>query len=617
LNHPESREPPDVGCYEVKEANLRFDTVAVNHRIAAMLCHRQHLGLLALTSALLSFAPRTPAADDYVPGPDSTVQEGVPKGEVIKDTFAESRIFPGTWREYWVYIPKQLDSAQPAPVMIFQDGIQYKAPVVFDNLIHKKEIPPLVGVFVMHGRVRSANSNALDRFNRSYEYDGLGDNYARFLLDELLPQIARKHHLNLSTNGNDRAIAGASSGGICAFTAAWERPDAFRRVFSSIGTFVGLRGGNNYPILIRKTEPKPIRIFLQDGSADQNIYGGDWWMANQEMERALVFAGYDVQHAWGDGGHNGKQATAIFPEVVRWLWRDYPGLIVPDPDHKSRQQPLLDLLVPSEGWQLVSEGHGFTEGPAVNRRGEVFFTDIPKSRIHKVGADGRVTVFAEDTGNANGLMFGPDGRLYACANGRKQIVAYDEQGHASVVADGLESNDVCVNERGDLYVTDPGHQEVWFIPKTGERRVVDKGVEFPNGVRLSPDQSLLYVADMRGQFVYSYSVLADGSLTNKQPYFHIHLPDGSKGSGADGMTVDTNGTLYVATAMGVQFCDQAGRVNGILPKPQNKWLANLVFGGPDFSDLYITCGDKVYKRRTRQRGVVAFEPPRKPKAPRL
>ena len=150
------------------------------------------------------------AADDYKLGPDSLPQEDVPRGEVTKYRWS-SKIFPGTERDYWVYVPKQYDPAKPSPVMIFQDGIIYSAPVVFDNLIHKKEIPALIGVFVMHGRVKPRSTNALDRFNRSYEYDGLGDSYARFLLDELLPHIAATQKLNLSTNGNDRAIAGSSS----------------------------------------------------------------------------------------------------------------------------------------------------------------------------------------------------------------------------------------------------------------------------------------------------------------------------------------------------------------------------------------------------------------------
>jgi sugar lactone lactonase YvrE/enterochelin esterase-like enzyme len=569
------------------------------------------LALLALLTAALPLSSR--AADDYVPGPDSKPQDGVPKGEITKDTFDQSKVFPGTWREYWVYVPKQLDAAKPAPVMVFQDGIQYQAPVVFDNLIHKKEIPPLVGVFVMHGRVRTLDTNsALDRFNRSYEYDGLGDNYARFLLDELLPHIAKKHGLNLTTNGNDRAIAGASSGAICAFTAAWERPDAFRRVFSSIGTYVGLRGGNDYPTLIRKTEPKPIRIFLQDGSNDLNIYGGDWWMANQEMERALVFAGYEVNHVWGDGGHNGKHATAIFPDALRWLWKDWPAEVKAG----AGSPQLKDILIPDEGWQLVSSGHRFTEGPAVNAKGEVFFTDIPNNRIHKVGLDGKVTGFAENTGGANGLMFGSDGKLYACANGNKAITAYDEQGNVETIVEDAECNDL-VSLPKNGYFTDPGNKRVWFVDEDGKKSVVDTGITRPNGLITSPDRGLLYVADTAGQFVFSFQIQPDGTLQHKQRYYYLHLADGSTQSGADGMTVDRDGRLYVTTELGLQVCDQAGRVNVIIPKPQKAWLSNVVFGGPALDELYVTCGDKVFKRKTRVKGLIPSLEAIKPRAPRL
>ena len=574
------------------------------------------LGAFFATALLCSnvlFAAENP----YPPGQDSQPQEGAPKGERNRGEFADSKIFPGTTRTYTVYIPQQLDRTKPAPFMVLQDGGGYRADVVFDNLIHKKEIPPLVGIFVMHGRVKALTPNALDRFNRSYEYDGLGDNYARFLIEELFPFVEKKYGIQLSKNPNDGSIGGASSGAICAFTAAWERPDRFRRVFSSIGTYVGLRGGNNYPTLIRKTEPKPIRIFLQDGENDLNIYGGDWWMANQEMERALQFAGYDVNHAWGKGAHDGNQSTQIFPDALRWLWRDYPKEVSTNPESKSKQ-PVTKLL--AGDWQLVSEGHSFTEGPAVNAKGDVFFTDINNSRIHRIALDGKVSVFAEDTGKANGLMFGPDGRLYAAANGKKQIVAYDESGKASVVADGLESNDLCVGNNGNIYVTDPGHKQVWLVRANGEKRLVDtnerNGLQFPNGVRLAPDQSLLYVADMRGRFIWSYQVQPDGSLAHKQQYFHMHEPD-TDFSLSDGMCLDTNGTLYVATALGIQFCDQAGRVNGIIAKPQNKWLANVVFGGANFDELYACCSDRVYKRKMNARGANSFQAPIKPTAPRL
>lgn len=571
------------------------------------------------TACLFAVAALHAADNPYPPTADSLKHDDVPHGEVIRGVFEAGKdsVFPGTVRDYSVYVPQQLDRARRAPLMVLQDGGGYQAVNVFDNLIAKKDIPPLVGLFVTPGRVKALSTNALDRFNRSYEYDGLGDNYAKFLLNEFFPFVERQHGILLSTNADDRAIGGGSSGGIAAFTAAWERPNDFHRVFSSIGTYVGLRGGNAYPTLIRKFEPKPIRIFLQDGENDQNIYGGDWWMANQEMERALVFAGYDVNHAWGTGAHDGYQATQVFPDALRWLWRDYPAPVVANAAKKSKQPFVNDILADGEDWQLVGQGYRYTEGPAVNVRGEVFFSDIPNNRIHKIGLDGAITVFAENTGGANGLMFGPDGRLFACANGKKQIVAYDTGTQATVIADGIESNDLCIAHNGNIYVTDPEHKKVWLITRDGKKRVVDEGVTYPNGVRLSPDQSLLYVADTQGQFVWSYQITDDGSLAYKQRYYHLHLADGASGSKADGLTLDTKGWLYVATELGVQICDQAGRVNGILRKPQNKWLAHIAFGGPDFDILYAFNSDKVYRRKTRAHGVQSAQPPIKPPAPRL
>jgi sugar lactone lactonase YvrE len=383
-----------------------------------------------------------------------------------------------------------------------------------------------------------------------------------------------------------------------------------------VGTFVGLRGGNIYPTLIRKTEPKPFRIFLQDGSNDLDIYGGNWFLANQEMLSALEFAGYDVNHAWGDGGHNGKHATAVFPDALRWLWRDYPAPIVPNADKKSRQA-IMEILIPGEDWHIVGGIYKFTEGPAVNSRGEVFFTDIPNNRIHKIALNGAVTVFKEDSGRANGMMFGPDGKLYVCQVGKKRIVAYDPAGKEEVIADGTESNDIAVAHNGNVYFTDPAGRRVCLIDSGRKLQVVDTGITQPNGIRLSPDQTLLYVADTRGQFVYSFTVQPDGSLTNKQRYFYLHVADGALQSAADGMTVDTLGRLYVATELGLQICDPPGRVNGIIPRPQNRWLSNAVFGGPNFSTLFVTCGDKVFARKTKATGVRSYESPFKPPAPRL
>lgn len=551
---------------------------------------------------------------------DPPRDDDIPKGEITKYSFANSKIFPGTVRDYWVYVPKQYDASKPACVYVGQDGKGFKAPDAFDRLIHKKEMPVTIGVFVMHGRVKAPSDKALDRFNRSYEYDGLGDNYVRFLLEELLPEVEKTtmsdgRAIKLSHDGNDRCIGGASSGAVCAFTAAWERPDAFRRVFSAIGTYVGLRGANDYPTLIRKFEPKPIRIFLQDGSNDLNIYGGDWWMANQEMERALRFAGYEVNHAWGEGGHSGQHGTEVFPDAMRWLWKDWPAPVKAG----AGSQQLKALLLPGEDWKLVAKGYTFTEGPAVNAKGEVFFNDIPNSKTYKTSLDGEVTVFLADSKRANGQAFGPDGRLYA-VTGTQQVLAYDASGKAEVIAEGIRGNDLVVGHNGDIYVTHPGSGRepslVWHINPKGEKKIVDKGVRFSNGVTLSPDQSLLYVADYASHWVYSYQVQPDGSLAHKQRYYHLHMPDNADDSGADGIRVDRDGRLYVATRLGIQVCDQAGRVNCIIPTPNGK-VSNLCFGGADFDTLFATCGDRVYKRKLKIRGSQAFQEPHKPTPPRL
>ena len=576
------------------------------------------LPLLAMALPLIARAET-----DYPPGPDSRPQENVPKGELIKFRFDRSKIFPGTSREVTVYVPRQYDPAKPACVYVNQDGVQWNAPTVFDNLIAKGELPVIIGIFVMHGRVGALDAEkALDRFNRSFEYDGLGSAYARFLVDELFPAVEQKttadgRPIRLSPRGNDRCIGGSSSGAIAAFTAAWELPDAFTRVFSTIGTYVSLRGGDRYPGLIRKFEPKPLRIFLQDGSNDLNIYGGDWWMANQMMQRALAFAGYEHTHQWGDGGHNGKHGTALFPDAMRYLWKDWPA-----PIKAGEGSPQLkEILIPEEGWQLVGEGYQFTEGPASNAQGEVFFNDVGAKKTYRIGPDGKPAVFVEESGGGDGQAFGADGRLYAVAGGENKIVAYTADATMQVVADGFRGNDLVALHNGHIYVTEPGWDglkpsNLWLIKPTGEKEVVDRGLKFANGLTVSPDQSLLYVADSRTHWLYSYQIQPDGSLRHKQRYYWLHIPDSADDSGADGMEVDSAGRLYVATRLGLQICDQAGRVNCIVPTPNGK-ISNLVFGGAGFDTLYVTAGDKVYKRKVKAKGAPSFQRPIKPAAPRL
>lgn len=284
--------------------------------------------LLACLMPFAAFTAYSHADEPSFPlGPDSQRQEGVPKGKVEQRTWA-SKIFEGTTRDWFLYVPAQYDGATPAAVMVFQDGHAYvnetgefRAPIVFDNLIHQKKMPVTIGIFLNPGhKGDKPRQSAWNADNRSVEYDTLSDQYAKFLLEEILPEVAKDY--KLTDDPEQRAICGISSGGICAWTVAWERPDAFRKVLSHVGSFTNIRGGHVYPALIRKTERKPIRAFLQAGSNDLDNAHGNWWLANKQMEAALKYSKYDFKFAGGEGAHNGKHGGAILPESLVWLWRE-------------------------------------------------------------------------------------------------------------------------------------------------------------------------------------------------------------------------------------------------------------------------------------------------------
>jgi gluconolactonase len=578
-----------------------------------------------LSFCLTIFLFAQPPSERYNVDSASVEHAGVPKGEVLKFTFDNSKIFPGTWREYWVYVPAQYKPDKAACVYINQDGIQWKAPTVFDNLIHSKEMPVTIGVFITPGRVMAdTGTNAQNRFNRSFEYDGLGDAYARFILNEILPDVETKKAsdgrvIRLSKNGNDRAIGGSSSGAVCAFTAAWERPQEFSRVFSAIGTYTGLRGADRYPVLIRKYEPKPIRVFLQDGSGDLNNNFDDWWKANERMERALTFAGYEVNHAWGEGGHNGNHGTAIFPDAMRWLWKDWPK---PVSKGNSKNDFLSRLIIPGEEWELVGEGYGFTEGTAANSKGEVYYQDIPASKTYKVGIDGKLTALNYDAKRASGNIFASDGKRYTVAGGSKQILSYDASEKESVIASNINGNDVVVAANGNIYTTVPdgsvNPSKLYLIRPNGDTVLVDRGLKFANGIALTPDQTQLLVTESASHWVWIYKITPDGTLTHKQRFGWLHVPDTEENAWADGLKCDTAGRVYVTTRIGIQVLDPLGRVNAIIPAPpSNSQTSNVCFGGPNFDVLYVSAGDKVFRRRLRTRGANSFDKPVKPGNPRM
>jgi enterochelin esterase family protein len=309
------------------------------------------LGTTGLFAAESASPNRKPG--EYALGPDSLPQEGVPRGKLEGPFLFQSQIFTNTVRRYWIFVPAQYTPEKPACVLVFQDGQRatrtngsLRVPQVMENLIAKNEMPVTIGIFITPGEIGETFTEGPKEPNhRSAEYDSLTDSYARFICDEMLPTMGKKYNLTQDPEG--RAIGGTSSGAICAFTVAWQRPDQFRKVISFIGSYTSIAyrpgrdghpmvsGGELYPTLIRKNPIKPIRIFLQDGSNDLSNEFGNWFLANQQMLSALEWANanadrkneggprYQVNHVWGDGSHSDNHGGSILPDVMRWIWAGY------------------------------------------------------------------------------------------------------------------------------------------------------------------------------------------------------------------------------------------------------------------------------------------------------
>lgn len=269
----------------------------------------------------------------------------------------------------------------------------------------------------------------------------------------------------------------------------------------------------------------------------------------------------------------------------------------------AQDMPLGDLLIPGEHWQVVSEGHRFTEAPAVDRHGNVYFSDVPAGKIHKLdAATGEQSTFVDDGPPVSGLMFGPDNKLYGCHIRDRRLARYDEHGAFEIIADDLGCNDLFVTDSGDIYCTDTADGRVWLARPGGQKRVVDSGLARPNGVIAWNDQRTLVVADSAGARLWTYRVEDDGGLAFKQPYYTLRTPPNTLESGADGMAIDTAGRLYCATRLGLQVFDPTGRESGLIVKPQEAFLSNVALGGAAFDTLYVTSTDKVFARRVRATG---------------
>jgi gluconolactonase len=597
---------------------------------------------------------------DYSLGHDSQPQPGVPAGTVSRHILAPGKFFPGTPHNYQVYVPAQYDPGRPIAYMIFLDGNGYagnavRVPVVLDNLIAKRDVPPMIAIFIDPGVMPALSDQAQNRYERIFDYDSLTPRFANFLIEELVPEVARTH--NLSKDANDHGIAGISTGGVGAFVAAWNRPDHFRRVVTWVGSFGNFRGADRLPGLIRRTEPRPIRVSMQTGRQDLVNYAGSWYLENPRMAAALEFAGNDVKIELGEDGHSNRHGASVLPDTLRWLWRDYPqpiavkeptpgagrGLfaqlvprrdVVPPPPPANPAPPPAAASAPAAGrgggprgtvyslifrdklWEQVGDTYTSAASPAVDKDGNVFFADPDSNRIYKSDAARSVSVFKENTHGARALRVGADGRLYATQPVAKRLVSYGPTGDERIVAQNIDANDLVLTRTGAIYFVDTAQKTVGYVDAKGQRRVVyNRGdIMKPTALTLTPDQAMLIVGDGMDRYQWSFQIAADGSLVNGEPFQRLEMPEEGLFSGVGGLAVDTLGYMWATSAMGIQVCEQPGRCTNILNKPEFSAtpVTSIAFGGPGRAWLYVTQGKKIFRRETKRTGVVAWEPVKPP-----
>jgi len=547
-----------------------------------------------------------PQAGASVPAGQVNILD-IPKGVSKEFEFKNSTIFPGTRRKVTVFIPAQYDGSKPACVYVQQDGYDANVKSMLERLIAGKDMPVTIGVFVQPGELVSPAGNTLGRRDRCFEYDGLGDNYVRFLTGELLPYVARTFDLKLSNSGNDHCIAGGSSGGISAFNAAWERPDAFSRVYACSGSFVAFRGGNEFPTLVRKFEAKPIRVYLTTGTHDMENCAGDWFLLDQEMDKALTFSGYDHLFRIIEGSHVAGWRES-FPEAMRFLWKNWPEPIESGPGAPR----VRDVINADDKWELLAQGYPGAVSPACNSAGDVFFINPAAENICRISLGGKVSVYINDAAMANGLCVGSGGELYTVSHRSGKVLCYDGSGWGRLVTDGIQGDDILAMPDGSLYVTgnrakDGGNGKVWLV-KAGQKTIVDSGLKLATGLACRPDQWLLSVADGHSKWVYSYQINPDGSLSNKERFFWLNVADGDDDTGAESVCYSREGQMFVATRLGIQICADDGPTQVILPLPDRGRVMGACLGGAGMNTLFAFDGDKIWKRLIKPHAVGAFSP---------
>ena len=556
---------------------------------------------------------------------DADPKPGVKEGTLHGMPVWKSSVFPNTERAWSVYVPAGYKNDRSAGLMVFQDGSGYQnrkgawgVPVVLDNLIASGEMPMVVAVFINPGHDPAKPlRNGRGGSNRGFEYDSLGDRYARFLVEEIIPELEKQWPV--SKDPEMRGICGASSGGICAFNVAWERPDQFSRVLSTIGSFVNLRGGNAVPYLIRKTERKPLRVFLSDTTGDLDNPFGHWPTANRQMNAALAYMGYDVRFDFVEGyGHNSDRGGEILPDALRWLWRREPLVSQPGKtkDDLGGDMSLNKLLIPGAGWEVASGGMGFADGLSGDEAGNLYVNDLKQAGYYKISSTGQKEKVSNTYGS--GARLAPDGRVVFCQGHEKRLAAVDlKTGLVEVLAEAVEPNDLVVTAQGWVYFTSTGAGEVVGVEiKSKTKRTMASGIAAPNGIALSPDGGTLAVSEYRGNRVWAWRLNPDGSLDAGLPVMSLRRPIDPAGefamklpppylaaSAGDGMCSDKEGRWYVTSALGVQVFDVTGRECGLLTHPApGKPLVSVALAGPDRAWLYVSAGDRIFRRKVNAGG---------------
>lgn len=498
--------------------------------------------LVLLLVCQIGFCQLTPNSKHPSDPANKPLPENI-RGIVIDGLIQESLIYPHTSRKFQVFVPKAYDGKTPACLVVGLDGNLFGAITVIDNLINTQEMPVTIGIFLDPG-VSYHEDGSVARYNRSNEFDKTDRTFAEFLETEVLPMVEGMttpdgRTIKISKDPNDRAITGASSSGIAAFTVAWERPDLFSRVYSSCGTFVAMRGGNEYPAIIRKSEPKPLRIYLQDGANDTwNYIFGDWWEYNQLMETALNYAGYEVMNRWDKGGHNIRFGTRAYPDAMRWLWRGWPNRVECG---ETMNEMLTAMIDPESTWKELTNAsfHAPIET----------LPPLPKSAKATIH-----TTLPLANGNA----------------------------YASTT-------------EGDIwyYTSDTGK---WTRMETLETGAPE--------IAIYPDNRLLVTSEKHSDWLISYIIRPDGTLSAGQRFYWLHNTSNHTLHPTGNMIFDTGGNLYVATYMGIQVCDQNGRVRAILSLPEGP-VEKIWFNG---NTIYAKCGDRTYFRKLLTTAHQSWEP---------